>query len=101
MGSFEELSATVVGVSPDSTEKHRKFIAKHSLGITLLSDPDHAMMERFGAWGTKKMYGREVRGVKRSTVLIDPDGRVAHHWPNVRAKGHAAKVREKLAELQA
>ncbi|MEO0652820.1 MAG: thioredoxin-dependent thiol peroxidase [Planctomycetota bacterium] len=96
---FEALEAKVIGCSPDSPEQHRKFIAKHALGVTLVSDPQHAVMEKYEAWGEKKLYGKVVEGVKRSTVLIDPQGKVAHHWPNVRAKGHAAKVAEKLAEL--
>jgi peroxiredoxin Q/BCP len=96
---FEGLDAVVLGCSPDGPEKHRKFIAKHHLGVTLLSDPDHAVMEKYDAWGEKKLYGRLTQGVKRSTVLIDPTGKVAHHWTNVRAKGHAAKVAERLAEL--
>jgi peroxiredoxin Q/BCP len=57
-------------------------------------------MEAYGAWGEKSMYGRTTMGVIRSTVLIDPDGRVAFHWPKVKAAGHAEKVREKLAELR-
>ena len=57
-------------------------------------------MERYGAWGEKSMYGRTTMGVIRSTVLIDPKGKVAFHWPNVKAAGHAEKVREKLAELR-
>lgn len=68
--------------------------------MRLLSDPDKSMMKTYGAFGSKKMYGREVEGVKRSTVLIDPAGQVAHHWPNVRAKGHAEKVRDQLAALR-
>ncbi len=97
---FEALEATVLGCSPDSSESHRKFIAKHDLGITLLSDPDHAVMEKYGAWGEKNMYGKKTTGVIRSTVIIDPDGKVAHHWKKVQAKGHAEKVRETLAGLQ-
>jgi peroxiredoxin Q/BCP len=89
-----------LGCSPDTPEKHRKFIAKHKLGITLLSDPEHAVMEKYGAWGEKSMYGRTFFGAIRSTVIIDPAGKVAHHWKTVKAKGHAAKVREKLEELQ-
>lgn len=58
------------------------------------------MLEKYGAWGTKKMYGRETEGVIRSTVLIDPEGRVAHHWPNVRAKGHAERVKEALIAMR-
>ena len=68
--------------------------------MRLLSDRDHKVMRAFGAWGEKSMYGRTTTGVIRSTVLIDPEGRVAHHWPKVKAAGHAEQVREKLAELQ-
>jgi thioredoxin-dependent peroxiredoxin len=98
--AFEGLDAVVLGCSPDSPEKHRKFIAKHELKVRLLSDPDHRVMEAYGAWGEKSMYGKTTVGVIRSTVLIDPEGRVAHHWKKVSAKGHAAKVRERLEELQ-
>jgi peroxiredoxin Q/BCP len=98
--SFRELDAVVLGCSPDTPEKHRKFIAKYDLGVRLLSDPEHAAMEAYGAWGEKKMYGRTSMGVIRSTVIIDPKGRIAHHWKRVKAKGHAEKVREKLEELR-
>jgi peroxiredoxin Q/BCP len=98
---FEKLAATVLGCSADSPESHRKFIAKHQLKIKLLSDRDHAVMEKYGAWGEKNNYGKKSMGVIRSTVLIDPAGRVAHHWPTVKAAGHAEQVRAKLAELAA
>jgi peroxiredoxin Q/BCP len=98
--AFDALDAVVLGCSPDSPEKHQKFIAKHDLGITLLSDPDKKVLEKYGAWGEKSMYGRKTMGVIRSTFLIDPKGKIAHTWKNVRAKGHAAKVREKLEELR-
>jgi peroxiredoxin Q/BCP len=98
---FERVDAVVLGCSPDSTERHRKFIAKYKLKIRLLSDPDHAVLEKYGAWGEKNMYGRITMGVIRSTVVIDPQGKVAYHWPKVRAEGHAAAVKEKLDELRA
>ncbi len=98
--AFRGLDAVVLGCSPDTPEKHRKFIAKHDLGITLLSDPGHEVMQRYGAWGEKNNYGKKTMGVIRSTVIIDPQGRVAHHWPRVKAAGHADKVREKLEELR-
>lgn len=69
--------------------------------MELLSDPDHKVMEKYGAWGEKSLYGRKSMGIIRSTVLIDPNGKVAHHWPKVRVKGHAEAVRDKLEELQA
>ena len=99
--AFEGLNAVVLGCSPDTPEKHRRFIEKYDLKLRLLSDPDHGVMERYGAWGEKNMYGKITVGVIRSTVIIDPDGRIAHHWKKVKAKGHAAKVRERLEELQA
>jgi len=97
---FDDLDAVVLGCSPDPPERHRRFIEKHALALTLLSDPSHRVMSRYGAWGEKTMYGRKVTGVVRSTVLVDPRGVVAWHWPNVKAAGHAAKVREQLAELR-
>jgi peroxiredoxin Q/BCP len=99
--AFENLDAVVLGCSADTPESHRKFIAKHGLKLTLLSDADRAVMKAYGAWGEKTSYGRTTMGVIRSTVLIDPKGVVAYHWPNVKAAGHAEKVREKLAELRA
>jgi peroxiredoxin Q/BCP len=99
LAGFARLRAVVLGCSPDSTESHRKFISKHKLKVRLLSDPDHAVMKEYGAWGEKHSYGKKTLGVIRSTVLIDPKGRVAYHWPTVKAAGHAEQVRAKLAEL--
>jgi peroxiredoxin Q/BCP len=98
--AFEKLDAVVLGCSPDSPESHRNFIAKHGLKVRLLSDLDHSVMKTYGAWGEKRMYGRATVGVIRSTVLVDPQGKVVFHWPNVRAAGHAEQVRERLAELR-
>ena len=97
---FTKLDAVVLGCSPDSPESHRKFIARHGLKITLLSDPEHEAMTAYGAWGDKVLYGRKFKGVIRSTVIVDPKGNVAHHWKKVKAKGHAASVRAKLEELK-
>ena len=99
LGAFSSLDAVVLGCSPDDPSRHRAFIKKHKLKVTLLSDPTHVVMEKYGAWGEKTLYGRTSIGVKRSTVLIDPRGRVAHQWRTVKAVGHAEKVAEKLAEL--
>ena len=98
--AFSGMNAVVLGCSPDSPEEHQKFIAKYDLKVRLLSDPDHHVMESYGAWGEKNMYGKITVGVIRSTVIIDPDGVVAHRWKRVGAKGHAAKVRERLEKLQ-
>jgi peroxiredoxin Q/BCP len=100
IADFKGLSAEVLGCSPDSPETHRKFISKYDLGVRLLSDPDHGVMEIYGAWGEKNLYGRVTVGVIRSTVIIDPEGRVAHRWKRVKARGHAEKVRERLQKLQ-
>lgn len=99
-GVFEVMGAEIIGVSADSEKSHKKFTDKHKLEITLLSDPEHDIMGSYGAWKEKSMYGKTFLGIHRSTVLIDPEGKVAFHWPKVKAKGHADQVKEKLAELQ-
>ena len=99
-GEFAGLNAEIIGVSGDSEKSHQRFTDKYDLSITLLSDPDKGIMGPYGAWAEKKMYGKTFMGIIRSTVLIDPDGKVAHVWPKVKAKGHADAVKEKLAELQ-
>ena len=93
-------SAKVVGVSKDTIAKHCKFIDKHALGVELLSDPDGAMIEAYGAWGEKNMYGKKSMGIIRSTVLVDPSGTVRHHFPKVRVKGHVDEVLETLDALR-
>ncbi len=98
-GAFLDMDAVVLGVSTDSVEKHKKFISKHEIGITLLSDPEHSVIEAYGAWREKNMYGKKYMGIVRSTVLIDPSGKVAYYWDNVKAKGHAQKVKEYVAKL--
>jgi peroxiredoxin Q/BCP len=79
----KRLNAVVLGVSADSGESHRKFTAKHKLPFPLLSDPDRTVMEKYGAFGEKMMYGKKTKGVIRSTVWIGPDGRVRKHWARV------------------
>jgi len=97
---FEKLGAVVLGCSPDDSESHQKFIKKHKLKIHLLSDPSHRVMEKYGAWGEKNMYGKITQGVIRSTVLIDPAGKVAKHWKRVKTKGHAEAVNLVLKQMQ-
>lgn len=90
-------NAVIIGISPDSVATHRAFIKKYKLPFLLLSDPDHAVMKAYGAYGKKMMYGKEVKGVIRSTVVIGPDGKVMKHWTKVsRAESHPVQV---LAEL--
>jgi peroxiredoxin Q/BCP len=97
---FGEKNAVVLGVSPDSLESHHKFKEKHELGITLLSDTEKTMLEEYGVWQKKKMYGREFMGVVRSTFIIDPEGKIGHIWRKVRVKGHVDAVMETLSKLQ-
>lgn len=96
---LEKLDAAVVGISADNAASHRMFIEKYKLKVTLLSDADRKIMTKYGAFGKKMMYGKEVEGVIRSTFIIDPEGRVAHAWYSVKAAGHAEKVKEKLTAL--
>jgi len=93
------VEADVWGISPDGATSHAAFRAKFGLPFLLLSDEDHAVAERYGAWGLKKNYGREYEGIIRSTVLVDPDGRIARVWPRVKADGHAEQVLAALREL--
>ncbi len=97
---FEALDAVILGVSPDSCESHRKFIEKKGLKITLLCDEEKKVLKAYGAWGKKKMFGKEYEGVIRTTYLIDPNGNIAYIWPKVRVKGHVEKVKERLKELK-
>lgn len=95
---FEKAGATVIGISPDTVEKHGKFRAKHKLTIALGSDPDHKVSESYGAWGEKSLYGKKYFGIIRSTFLIATDGTVAKTWPKVKVEGHAEEV---LAAIKA
>ncbi len=98
---FSDMDAVILGVSADSTQKHRNFIEKKSLGITLLSDESTQMMQEYGVWQLKKNYGREYMGIVRSTYIIDPEGKIAEVWEKVRVKEHVANVKARLKELQA
>jgi peroxiredoxin Q/BCP len=94
---LQKRGAVVLGVSPDSPETHQKFARKYRLPFPLLSDPDKKVMEKYGAWGEKVLYGKKTTGVIRSTTWIGPDGRVKKHWKRVpKAADHPAKVLEAL-----
>ncbi len=94
---IRQMGAIVLGISPDGRQSHGKFAGRYRLPFTLLSDPDKKVMRSYGAFGDKKMYGRNVQGVIRSTVWVGPDGRVKKHWRRVpRAADHPAKVLEAL-----
>ena len=94
--SLEKDGYTVLGISPDKPEKLARFREKDHLTIPLLSDADKAVMTAWGAYGEKKLYGKTVEGVIRSTVVVDEDGTVSHAWYNVKATGHVAKLRRDL-----
>lgn len=98
---FSELDAVILGVSADSTKKHRNFIEKKELGITLLSDEDTSMMQEYGVWQLKKNYGKEYMGIVRTTLIINPEGVVKALWEKVRVKDHVAKVKAELEALRA
>jgi len=93
---FEKLGAVVLGISPDSVAAQKKFEEKHKQGMPLLSDEDKSVTTAYGCYGEKKMYGRTVQGIIRSTYLIDPQGKLAKVWSKVRVEGHAEKVLEAL-----
>jgi peroxiredoxin Q/BCP len=98
---FSEMDAIILGVSADSTKKHRNFIEKKELGITLLSDEDTKMMQKYGVWQLKKNYGKEYMGIVRTTFIIDPKGVVKAVFEKVRVKEHVAEVKDELEKLQA
>jgi peroxiredoxin Q/BCP len=91
---LQKAGAVVLGVSPDSEKSHQKFIDKFSLPFPLLVDEDHAVAEKYGAWGEKSLYGRKFMGIIRSTFLIGGDGKVKKVWPKVKVDGHVDEVLE-------
>ncbi|MGA9531213.1 MAG: thioredoxin-dependent thiol peroxidase [Anaerolineales bacterium] len=96
--AFETAGIDVVGISPDSPASHTKFMNKYDLPFTLLADEDHAICEAYGVWGTKKFRGREYMGVKRTTFVIDGDGKISHVYENVKPSGHSQQLLEALTE---
>ena len=96
LGSLQGAGYTVLGVSPDTPDKLAEFAERDGLTFPLLSDPSHEVLERWGAWGEKSLYGKTVTGVIRSTVVVDPDGTVELAKYNVKAKGHVAALRKQL-----
>lgn len=96
--AYAATDADVWGVSKDSAASHQRFRDKFNLPFTLLSDPERKVIDAYGAWREKSMLGKTYMGIARSTFLIDPDGRVARSWPQVKADGHAAEVLDALRE---
>ena len=101
MPEFRKLGARVVGISPDSVEKHCSFRDKYNLGVTLAADPERKAIEAYGVWQLKKLWGTEFMGVKRVTILVGPDGTIAGVFHATRIKGHAQKVLEATRALAA
>ena len=97
---FKQRDINIMGMSADSVDSHKKFECKHDLTFDLLSDPDHKTIEDYGVWRPKKMFGKEYMGIVRSTFLIDPKGKVAYIWPNVKVIGHVDEVYNKVMEKQ-
>lgn len=97
---FSLFNATIVGISRDSLASHEKFKAKQTLPFELISDPDETLCQFFDVIKMKSMYGKQVRGIERSTFLIDPNGVLRHTWRNVRVKEHVQDVLKTLKALQ-
>ena len=96
LARFRKLGARVVGVSQDSLESHEKFRAKHNLKVELVSDPEGALCDQFGAIQMKSLYGRKFKGIVRSTYVLDKKGKVLKEWPKVKVAGHVEEVLEFL-----
>jgi peroxiredoxin Q/BCP len=97
--AFAKAGTAVLGVSADSVEAQDKFKTKHGLAIPLASDETHKMLDAYGVWGEKSMYGRTFMGITRATFLIGKDGRIARIWPKVKVEGHAEDVLAAAQEL--
>jgi len=91
-----DVDVQIIGISPDAPEKQKKFDEKHSLGFPLLSDPDHKVAEKYGAWGEKSMYGKKYMGIIRSAFLIDEKGKVLEAWPKISPKDTPKKLLQAL-----
>jgi len=96
---FEAADTEIIGISPDSLKSHDKFRAKYGLEFPLASDEGKDMLEAYGVWVEKSMYGRKYMGVERTTILIDRDGTIARIWPKVKVPGHAEEVLEAARAL--
>ncbi len=96
---FAKLDATIIGVSKDSMKALEKFAEKYSLVFPLASDPDAKVIEAYGAWQEKSLYGRQYMGIERSTVLVDSQGKIAKLWPKVKVAGHAEEVLQAIQAL--
>jgi peroxiredoxin Q/BCP len=96
---FKKLNCEIVGISKDNIESHKKFISKFKIPFQLLSDAKMIALKKYGAWGEKSMYGKKFMGIKRTTVLINPKGKIIKIWNNVKVKDHAAEVLNAVKEI--
>lgn len=96
---FDKAGARVLGISKDSVERQKKFAEKEGLTVTLLSDAESDVCERYGVWKEKTNYGKTYMGIERTTFLIGPGGRILRVWPKVKVAGHAAEVLEAVRAL--
>lgn len=99
IADFDAANTVIIGVSKDTVAKHDKFKAKHELKVILGSDEDGNVLEAYGVWVLKKLYGREYMGIERATFLIDGDGKLAQIWRKVKVKGHAQAVLDAVHAL--
>ena len=95
---FKKLNCEIFGISKDSVDSHKKFISKFKIPFQLLSDEKITALKKYGAWGEKSMYGKKFMGIKRTTVLINPKGKIIKIWNNVKVKDHAKEVLRCLKE---
>ncbi|MFN5133423.1 MAG: thioredoxin-dependent thiol peroxidase [Candidatus Fonsibacter sp.] len=96
---FKKLNCEIIGISKDDIESHKKFINKFKIPFQLLSDEKIIVLKTYGAWGEKSMYGKKFMGIKRTTVLINPKGKIIKIWNNVKVKDHAKEVLNFLKEV--
>ena len=96
---FKKLNCEILGISKDSIESHKKFINKFKIPFQLLSDEKIIVLKKYGAWGEKSIYGKKFMGIKRTTVLINPKGKIIKIWNNVKVKDHAKEVLNFLKEV--
>ena len=96
---FKKLNCEIVGISKDNIESHKKFISKFKIPFQLLSDEKMIALKKYGAWGEKSMYGKKFMGIKRTTALINPKGKIIKIWNNVKVKNHAAEVLNAVKEI--
>lgn len=96
---FEKLGVKLVGISKDTVKSHKKFEGKYKLNFPILSDPEHKVIESYGAWGKKKFMGREYEGIRRNTYIVDPEGEIVKKYENVNPLTHSGQILKDLQEL--